>query len=193
MGNAVIAKKLHKLVWMSFLALSLVSCSRPLTDLQAGNEDVGFTYCDGTLGSFDVYVVRVPDDYTLFELYVIPVEVADSGPGMVSIAYNDGSEQPPYRTLINQTTFVPSQELFAGYLTENDLLTYDILALTQNDGSGRNFNEQTGELDALCTLPLPGEGTTDTQTSLVKKQVSRKGRALSSSRTAKYFRRNAAK
>lgn len=188
MGNTLFNKKLSKLVWMGFLALSLISCSRPLTDLQAGNEDVGFTYCDGTLGSFDIYVVRVPDDYTLFELYVIPVEVAASGPGMVTVT----NQSQGYRTLIAQASFTPGSEIFAGYLTENDLLTYDILALTQVDGTGATFLDSVSELDALCTLPLPGEGTDGNQQSLAK-SANRKGRALASSRTLRQFKRTAKK
>ncbi len=183
MGNAVFAKKLSKL-WMGFLALSLVSCSRPLTETQAGNADVGFAYCDGTLGSFDIYVVRVPNDLTLFELYVIPVQVADSGPATVNIA----NKTPAYRTLISQTTFNPGAELFAGHITENDLQTYDILALTQFDGTGADFLNSNSALDAICTLPLPGEGTDGNQPALAKKS-SRRGRPLSASRTLKLFHR----
>jgi len=176
-GKAVLAKKVSKLMWMGFLALSLVSCSRPLTDLQAGDGDIGFTYCDGTLGSFDVYVVRHPQDYTLFELYVIPVEVADNGPSSVTIA----NQTPAYRTLINQVTFNPGDQLFVGYITEDDLLTYDILALTQFDG--QDFLNSTSELDAICTLPLPGEGVDGYQQQLAK-SVSRRGMSVRKARRA---------
>ncbi len=187
MGN-VVYKNFSKLMLMGFLTLITVSCSRPLSELQAGDGDIGFTYCDGTLGSFDIYVVRHPQDFTLFELYVIPVEVADSGPAMVTIAYNDGSDRPPYRTLVSQTTFVPGNELYAGYITENDLLTYDILALTQFDGNA--FPDGTGELDAFCTLPLPGEGTDGFEQSFAKK-ASRRGMAIAKSRTRGMLKRNA--
>lgn len=141
------------------LALSLTSCSkhRPDEALQA-DADYGFTYCDGTIGSFDVYVIRSKQDPTLYELSIIPVNL--DAPGDIA-RINVANRQPNYKEMVHEVVLYPNSEIFGGYLTEADLQTYDILAITPFDGSGQSFLEQQAEKDALCTLPLPGDGTTD--------------------------------
>jgi hypothetical protein len=140
------------------LALSLTSCAkRRPQDLQSLPE-YGFGYCDGSIGSFDVYVIRTKQDTSLFELSIIPVNLDQ--PGDIA-RINIANKSPSYREVVHEIVLQPNQEIFAGYLTENDLQTYDIVAITPFDGSGATFLEQTAEKEAICTLPLPGDGTPD--------------------------------
>ena len=155
MGLAVLSYK-KVFLWMltGFLVLSTAGCSRRLEDLQSSG-DIGYTTCDGTLGQFDIYVIRTADPAT-FELYVIPYQVAvPSDIGSITMA----NQTPSYKTLVREVVFNDGEEILAGYLTETDLLNFDILALTLYDGSGASFLEQSSERDAICTLPRPGEGS----------------------------------
>ncbi len=160
MGKTIFAlRKISSLLLAGVVVwTSLTGCSRKLTDLQAGAGDLGFGYCDGTIGSFDVYVVRTVD-LSKYELYVIPAQVAVPGElGNIAISNQSPSTLP----LIPQVNFVVGQEILAGYLTDSDLATYDILSINQDDGSGRPIQDQTPERYADCYIPLPGQGTDPT-------------------------------
>lgn len=137
-----------------FLVLSTMSCSRKLEDLQSSG-DVGYAECNGTLGQFDIYTVRTSDP-SMYELYIIPYAVAvPTDIGSITVA----NQTPSYKTLVREVVFNNGEEILAGYLSETDLLNFDILALTLYDGSGASFLEQNSERDAICSLPLPGTGT----------------------------------
>jgi hypothetical protein len=134
------------------LVLPLVSCSKKRKEtLQA---DYGFTQCDGTIGSFDVYVIRSKTNPGTFEISIITIQ-ADAPGDIASITVANSSKA--YKQLIPQVVLNNDQEIFGGYLTESELNQYDILAITPYDPS-TNFADQVSAKDALCTLPLPGDG-----------------------------------
>ena len=158
MGRFVLMMKRWWLIALVFtLALSLTSCSKKVYDLQS-SPDYGFGYCDGTLGNFDVYVARSRQDPSLYELVIVPVQLAD--PGDIA-RINIANRNPSYREVVHEVVLNPEEQIFAGYLTEEDLQTYDILAITPFDGSGQTFLEQQTDKEAICNLPLPGDGTPD--------------------------------
>ncbi len=134
------------------LALSLTSCSRAKqTQLQA---DYGFGYCDGSIGSFDVYVIRSQTQPGMYELTVIPVTLQQPG-DIVSITV--ANKSLAYKQMVNQVVINPQQQVFSGYLSDTDLTTYDILAITPY-AAGQTFLNAQSDAEALCTLPLPGDG-----------------------------------
>ncbi len=151
MGKAGLSfKKMFLLAATGFLALATMSCSRNLEDLQNGGE-FGYSECSGTLGVFEIYTVRT-NDPAIFEVYVIPKSVTQpTDIGSITIA----NQTPSYRTLVREVVFNNGEEILAGYVTETDLLNFDILALTLYDGSGASFLEQNSERDAICELPDP--------------------------------------
>jgi len=61
------------------LALSLTSCSSKKRRLLTGGQGFGFGYCDGTLGSFDVYVIPSVGNPGLYAVSIIPVQPAQPG------------------------------------------------------------------------------------------------------------------
>lgn len=145
--------------WIIMLvgAIALTSCSRSRsTQLQA---NYGFGYCDGTLGSFDVYVIQSDAQPDLYELRIVPYQL--TAPGDI-VAVTVANQSLAYKEIVPQVVLFTDQEIFAGYLTETELLTYDILAITPYQ-PGVTFLEASPESDAICTLPLPGDGTATTQ------------------------------
>lgn len=138
------------------LAISLAGCAAPNPqDLQALPQ-YGFGYCDGSIGSFDVYIIRSPQDYTMFQLAIIPVNLDQ--PGDI-VRVDIANQAPAYRELVHEVVLQPNQEIDAGYLSMTDLQTYTILAITPYDGSGATFLEETSSTEAICNLPNPGDGT----------------------------------
>lgn len=131
------------------LALSLTSCSRKSLIPQSG---YGLGYCDGTLGSFDVYVYPTSTS-GIYQVSVIPVSL-DAPGDIVSITVANQSLQ--YRELQTQVVVNQDMEILAGTLTDKELESYDILAITPYQ-PGVTFLEATPEKDAVCRLPLPGE------------------------------------
>src|SRR5687767_11578121 len=85
------------------LALSLTSCSSKKKNLQSG---YGFGYCDGTIGSFDVYVLN--SGKGTYELSLIPVQV-NAGDLVVVTLLNQGLM---LKTMVTQATIQNDQELF---------------------------------------------------------------------------------
>ncbi len=137
------------------LALSLTSCSKRLPqDLQSGPV-YGFGYCDGSMGAFDVYVIPSQTDSSTYQLAIIPVSLDQPG-DIVRIDLANSS--PSYKSEVSELVLQPNQEINAGYLTDSDLQSYNILSITPYDGSGATYLEQAGEKDAICNLPLPGDG-----------------------------------
>ena len=134
------------------LALSLTSCAKKKKEiLQA---DYGFMQCDGTIGSFDVYLVKSKSTPGLFELSIMPVQVDAAGDiASITIASNTRA----YKQLLPQVVLNNQQEIYAGILTEADLQQYDILAITPYDPS-TNFADQVPAKEAFCQIPQPGDG-----------------------------------
>lgn len=138
------------------LALSLTSCSRgPSKDLQNG---YGLGYCDGTIGSFDVYVYKTAST-GIYQVSVIPVSL-DSPGDIVSITV--ANQGLAYKELQTQVVLFQDREILAGTLTDTELETYEMLAITPYQ-PGVSFLEATPEKDAVCYLPLPGDGASSPQ------------------------------
>jgi hypothetical protein len=152
MGRVVLMMKRWWMVALVFtLALSLTSCSRKALAPQTG---YGLGYCDGTLGSFDVYVYQT-STAGIYQVSVIPVSLDQPG-DIVSITVANASLA--YKVLQNQVVLFNDNEILAGTLTDTELELYDQLAITPYDSSGATWLEQAPEKDAVCYLPLPGEG-----------------------------------
>lgn len=115
---------------------------------------MGFGYCDGTLGSFDVYVMRSPNAPGLYELSIIPVQL-DAPGDIVSVTV--ANENMAYKELVGQVVVFNEAEIRAGMLTETELSNYTILAITPYQ-PGVSFLDVNAEKDAICALPLPGDG-----------------------------------
>ena len=133
------------------LALSLTSCSGPVLNNGSG---WGSVTCSGSLGVFDVYLTPSKADPTLFEISIVPASV--SSPGDIVTVTVANSQTLSYKTMVNQTVVNPDEEIFGGDITENDLQTFDEIAITSFDGS-TNFLQANSEKDAICALPQPGD------------------------------------
>jgi hypothetical protein len=138
------------------LAIWSGGCAKPNPQDLQSLPQYGFGYCDGSLGSFDVYTIRSPQDYTMFQLVIIPVNLEN--PGDI-VRIDIANQAPAYRELVHETVLQPNQEISAGYLSMTDLQTYTILSISPFDGSGATFLQQTPSTSALCNLPDPGDGT----------------------------------
>ena len=158
MGKFVVMMKRWWVLALVFtLALSLTSCSKRKSNLQAA--DYGFGYCDGSIGSFDVYVIPSKGSPGLYELSIIPVSV-NAGDIAKIVVLNQSLS---YKPMLNQVVLQNEQEIFAGHLTESEVSSYDTLAIIPWDPSQENVTpiEQNNDKDALCALPLPGYETGD--------------------------------
>ena len=155
MGRIVVMMKRWWVLALVFtLALSLTSCSKRKKQLQTA--DYGFGYCDGTIGSFDIYVIPSKSSPGMYELSIIPVQLDAPGDiAKITIA----SQNLSYKEVVPQVVLQNEQEIFAGNITESDLQNYEILAITPWE-AGVTFLEQETDKDALCSLPLPGTGDT---------------------------------
>jgi hypothetical protein len=149
-GSAFSMMKRWWIVALVFtLALSLTSCSRKSLIPQSG---YGLGYCDGTLGSFDVYVYQT-STAGIYQVSIIPVQL-DAPGDIVSVVVANQSLQ--YRELQTQVVVNNDMEILVGTLTDTELEAYDILAITPYQ-PGVTFLEATPEKDAVCRLPLPGD------------------------------------
>lgn len=149
-GKFVVMMKRWWLTALVFtLSLSLTSCSKKKdnTLLQSG---YGYTQCDGTMGSFDVYVFQSKNYSGMYELHVTPYQVDAGDIASITIA----NQALSYKQVVPQVVLQPNEDIFAALLTESDLYTYDILAVTPYDPS-TNFAEQAPAKDTFCTINLP--------------------------------------
>jgi len=138
------------------LALSLTSCSRKSLVPQNG---YGLGYCDGTLGSFDVYVY--PSSTSgLYQVSVIPVSLDAEG-DIVTMATANSSDMS-YKVLQTEVVVYSNQEILAGTLTDTELEHFDKFAISSYV-PGVAWAEQQPEKDAICWLPLPGENGSQQQ------------------------------
>ncbi len=160
MGRIVVMMKRWWVLALVFtLALSLTSCTKKKSNLFGS--DYGFGYCDGTMGNFDVYVIPSASNSGLFEVSIIPVQVAQEGDIVKVNVLNQGL---PYKELVSQVVLQTDQEIFAGFLTEQEINTYDTIAITPydpNQALQTDFPYQNNEKDAICSLPMPGFATGD--------------------------------
>jgi len=142
------------------LALSLTSCAKKSLNIQA--YAYGQLPCDGTLGNFDVYLIAGQTGSTYngsYMLAIVPITLDDPG-DIISVTITNSSLA--YRTLIDQVVVNPSQEIDAGPLTDADINTYDILALTPYQ-AGVPFAGQENGKDAICYIPRLGDGLSQQQ------------------------------
>jgi len=160
MGRFVVMMKRWWVLALVFtLALSLTSCTKKKTNLSGS--DYGFGYCDGTMGNFDVYVIPSTSNPGLYELSIIPIQVATEGEIVKVNVLNSGL---PYKEMVSQVVLQTEQEIFAGFLSESELQNYDTLAITPYDPSqaiNTDFPYQNNNDDAICSLPIPGYNTGD--------------------------------
>jgi len=133
------------------LALSLTSCGKR-KPVQPQGSDYGLEYCDGDLGSFDIYVFPSSSP-GLYEVSIIPVSVAD--PGLVA-RVNIANQSRDYRELVHEVVLEPEHEIAGILLTDSDLQTYNIIAITQFEEGGVSFLNGSGEGANFCYLPMPG-------------------------------------
>lgn len=131
------------------LALSLTSCSKKKSDLMAAN--YGFGYCDGTLGSFDVYVI--PNANGLYELSIIPVSVNAGDIVKVHLVSSSRS----FKEMVTQVVLQNDLEINAGTVTPTEIYAYEAIAITPWDPSqgDQNVLDQQFEKDAICEFPIP--------------------------------------
>lgn len=158
MGRFVVMMKRWWVLALVFtLALSLTSCSKRKSNLQSAN--YGFGYCDGSFGSFDVYVIPSKGSPGMFELSIIPVQVTAGDIAKIVVLNQNLS----YKPMISQVVLQSEAEIFAGYLSEAEVNSYDTLAIIPWDPNQENVTpiEQNNDRDALCALPLPGYETGD--------------------------------
>jgi hypothetical protein len=134
------------------LALSLTSCGKR----SAQNfSTYGINYCDGSMGSIDVYTVPVVGQPGTFKVVLIPVSLA--APGDVATVTVVNQSSLAYKTLVTQVVLNVEQEITAGVLSEQELNNYDLIAIT-SFVPGIDFLQANPEKDAICGLPLIGEG-----------------------------------
>ena len=128
------------------------SCAKKKKDLLLA--DYGFGYCDGTIGSFDLYLIKSKTQPGMYELSFV-VAKADQ-PGDVASIYI-ANRSLEYKTMVQEVVLADEREIFAGYMTEEDLNIYDIAAVVPY-GNGTSFLTGSPEKEALCQIPLLGDG-----------------------------------
>ena len=133
------------------LALSLTSCAKKRDRLLGNN--YGFGYCDGALGSFDVYLIPVQGNNVSYELTIVPFDVLAGSIVRIAIM----NEQMIFRQLISEVVINPNVEIQAGIITQADLEFYSVLAIRPSE-PGTDFLGGTAVEDAVCNLPLPPGG-----------------------------------
>ena len=159
MGRIVSMTKRWWIVAVVFtLALSLTSCSRRQNLVPLA--EYGFGFCDGTIGSFDVYVIKNRQDPNLFDISIIPVAL--NAPGDI-VSITVANQNLAYRELVTQVVLFNDTEIRAGTLSTSELAQFDILAITPYQ-PGVTFLEVNSAQDALCDLPLPGDGVNNQTT-----------------------------
>jgi len=136
------------------LAVVLTSCSNKKDTTPA----YAYAECQGTMGVFDVYVIPSKTQGGMYEISVIPYSLSGNGP-LIDITVANRSLT--YKGMVSQVVAQPDVEIFAGYLTEQELLTYDILAITPY-AAGVAFVDVQADKDAICDLPLPSAVNTST-------------------------------
>ncbi len=147
-----IVKKWWALALVLTLALSLTSCSK-----RRSRYDFAAFTCDGTLGSFDTYVI--PNSAGKYDLVVIPYQLAVSQPiiqvGLVN------SQNNTFKVLEYQVVAQPNAEI-SKEITYSDLVNFDYLAIRPANGGA--FSDWSNvAADAVCVLQMPENLTSTNQ------------------------------
>lgn len=132
-------------------ALSLTSCSKKKPGNELLSAEPGYTQCAGTIGDFDIWLYASDKHVGMYELYVIPYQL-DAAGDIASITVANSSLA--YKQLVTQVVLNPDQTIFAGYLTEQEVENYNIIAITPYDPT-TNFASSVSEKDAFCEYNLP--------------------------------------
>lgn len=133
------------------LALSLTSCARRPGSLV----NYGLNYCDGTMGQIDVYTVAVQGQPGTYKIILIPVALDQQG-DVVSVTVVNQTTLS-YKQIVEQVVLYNDQQVNAGYISEDELNTYDLIAITTFT-PGVDFLAANPAKDAICGLPLIGDG-----------------------------------
>jgi hypothetical protein len=135
------------------LLVALMGCAKPKLDVQ--QYSYGYGHCDGTLGSFDVYLLlNSQGGGGTYQIAIIPVSMNSPG-DIISVTITNSSLA--YKQLVEQVVATPDQEIDAGAITAADLQNYNILALTPFQ-PGVSFPDAQNSSDALCYIPQLGDG-----------------------------------
>jgi len=148
----LVMKKWWMIAAVFALALSLTSCSRRSSGSFA---NYGLSFCDGTMGQIDVYTVLVPGQPGNNKVVVIPAAL--SAPGDIVTITVASQATKLYKTLLAEVALEVDQQVVAGYLTDAELQQYDIIAITTYT-PGVDFLSSNPAKDAICSLPLLGDG-----------------------------------
>src|SRR5688500_9906466 len=111
----LIMKRLSLIALVVTLVFPMAACSKKKKELVSS--DYGYVACDGTMGQFDVYVIRSKTDPQLFELSIIPYQL-DAAGDIASITIANSNRA--YKQLVNQVVLNPEQEISVPGVTEND-------------------------------------------------------------------------
>ncbi len=135
------------------LALSLTSCS--------SRSRQNFTYginreCAGTMGEIDIYTIPVQGQIGYYKIVIVPATL--SAPGDVATITVVDQASLAYQELKRQVVLNVDQEITAGVLSEAELATYDLIAITSFVASPDSFLTANPEKDAICWIPRIGDG-----------------------------------
>ena len=122
------------------LALTLTSCSRYTPQAISGCAP-----CSGTMGSFDIVVTPsgAGDEISIF-----PTQLTSQLAVSVVVAASENPEDN-HITVPSLGLVGVSQKFFGGYISQDDISRYNVLALLDQNSAATN----------LCDLPLPGQNT----------------------------------
>src|SRR5262245_28540127 len=128
MGRTVrMMKRWWVLAVLVTLALSLTSCSKKLPS-GGGGLNYGYQFCQGSMCTFDVYVIPSAADPSLFEVSIIPVSL-DAAGDIVSIHVANQASLS-YKILTPEVVLNEGEEIAVGNLTANDLDVFNVIAIT---------------------------------------------------------------
>ncbi|MBI1861389.1 MAG: hypothetical protein HYR96_10775 [Deltaproteobacteria bacterium] len=130
------------------LVLGLIGC----TNKRFVGSNYGLNYCDGSLGSFDIYTV--PNASGTYDVYVEPVKV--NAPGdIVNIAISSANYDDP-RTLSNTVVLQDGREIHAGVVSANELQDKEYIEIFSSE-IGATYQPNRAQAEAVCVLPMPGD------------------------------------
>jgi hypothetical protein len=141
------------MLWLLATAtIWLEGCAAPKLDTQ--NYAYGVDSCDGSLGSFDVYLVNnsAQGDATLV---IVPIALTLASTDITVTVSTPSTDR--YLTLINEVMAVPDQQIQAGPLNSAQLQTFTELAIAPY-GNGVPFPDQTPAYSTVCAMPQLGDG-----------------------------------
>lgn len=140
-------------VLVCLLAFSLTSCGKKKSTGQ-GVE----VQCNGTFGNYTVQVFPSNTSSGLYDVFVIPNGVSNSD--LATICAVESNTFAP-KTMVTAVGVYDGFEIYAGSLTQQELLTYDVLLIVPFE-SGTDCVNGTAPLDTACTLPIPGGAISNT-------------------------------